>query len=619
MSTPISCPSCGAENDPHASSCGQCARDLYALTNGTILSGRYEILEAAGRGGMGLVYKARDRELEETVAVKVLRGEKIAGEDTAGRFRAEIKLARKVRHPNVCAIHEYGQHGHLRFIAMEYVEGVDLRRVLRERGAFPPEEAYDVAIQIADGLQGIHDVGVIHRDLKPPNIMRDPRGLVRLMDFGIAKRLEAESAGPATITGQILGTPEYMSPEQAQGEKVDGRSDIYALGVVMFEMFTGELPFKADTPLATLMQHINTPPPLEGPRARRIPLPLIGVLKKALAKKRDDRFGTAGELAAALRKARAASFPELATKPVPGAALAQGEGRPRRSPVPREAPKPGSPSVAAPATDRSSLAGILIGAVIALLVVAAASAWLLFSSLSAKRATGGALREPSATTSLVPTPEAAVSAVPAPTPEPAIAANQSQASPEPTTKRNAAPTPQPRPSSPPPVTARPVIVRETTAAPAPTLAVAPTASPSPVATGPATLVITSSAPGTLTIDGDPRGRTPLTISLEAGTHSVVLSSDDGRMIQEQVTLAAGERVERVLRFPGFGGLSVTSTVWVNVSVDDGPARATPTRFDRLPVGRHVLRAFREGYDEQRIEVEIREGEVTRLNVELKQR
>jgi hypothetical protein len=195
----------------------------------------------------------------------------------------------------------------MRYISMEYVEGSDLRQLARELGGFlPANEAFEAAIQSADGLQAIHDVGIIHRDLKASNIMRDPRGLVRLMDFGIAKIEGADRSGSGlTSAGQIMGTPEYISPEQCLGDKIDHRSDIYALGIVIYETFTGQVPFRGDTPVATLFKHIQDPVPFEGPVAGRIPLPAVPVLRKALAKNRADRHASAAEMAEDLRRSYA--------------------------------------------------------------------------------------------------------------------------------------------------------------------------------------------------------------------------------------------------------------------------------------------------------------------------
>ncbi len=302
------CPSCQAENDRAAQACGACGRALAApptLGTGSVVAARYEILSSLGAGGMGMVFKAHDRALDETVAIKIVRGA-ASDPDMAARFRSEVKLAWKVRHRNVCGIHEYGEDGDLLYISMELVQGRDLKHILQEKGAFVWEEAYDIASQVVDGLQAIHEAEVIHRDLKAANIMRDPRGVVRLMDFGIAKVWGDDRGAGITVTGQVVGSPEYMSPEQVRGRRIDYRSDIYAFGILLFEIFTGRVPFRAATPVATMLLHLEQPPPLEGPAARQIPVALLPVLKKALAKEPAERYATCRELALALREARAA-------------------------------------------------------------------------------------------------------------------------------------------------------------------------------------------------------------------------------------------------------------------------------------------------------------------------
>ncbi|HXB55494.1 MAG TPA: protein kinase [Vicinamibacteria bacterium] len=269
-----------------------------------LLASRYKVLSPLGKGGMGMVYKAHDVELDEIVAIKVLRPEAATSPGLTKRFRSEIKLARRVSHPNVCRIHEFGKEGPLSYIVMEYVDGVDFKRILRERGRLPPSEAYTVALQIADALHAIHTEGIIHRDLKTPNVMRNTRGIVKLMDFGIAKSFESGATG-ATATGDVVGTPEYMSPEQAQGGRVDGRSDVYALGIVTFELFTADVPFRSDTPLATLLKQIHDAPPLD--ERSELPRAVLPVLRKALAKAPQERFQNAREFGEALRRAEGQS------------------------------------------------------------------------------------------------------------------------------------------------------------------------------------------------------------------------------------------------------------------------------------------------------------------------
>jgi serine/threonine protein kinase len=211
---PMICTRCGSGNDDSAENCLSCGQLLAVpIVRGKLIAARYEILDHVGRGGMGVVYMAHDRVLDETIALKVVRADISQDPEMSRRFRSEIRLARRVRHRNVGGIHEYGEDGRIHFIAMEFIEGIDLKRILRQsRVGLPSEEAFEVAIQVAEGLQAIHEAGIIHRDLKTPKIMSDVKGRIRLMDFGIAKELDAES--DHTATGVIVGTPEYMSPEQ---------------------------------------------------------------------------------------------------------------------------------------------------------------------------------------------------------------------------------------------------------------------------------------------------------------------------------------------------------------------------------------------------------------------
>lgn len=302
------CLGCLHDNHPAAAVCFNCGKPLWMLTRGSFVGGRYEVLSVLGHGGMGIVYKAQDRILDEPIALKVLRPEVAPTEELAIRFHSEIKLARRVRHRNVCAIHEYGEEGPLRYIAMEFVGGTNLRELVRTLGPLAPEEAYDVALQVLDGLGAVHDLGIIHRDLKAANIMRDDQGVIRLMDFGLASVRRASEA-PATMTINLSGTPEYMSPEQVRGEHGDFQSDIYALGIILFEILTGELPFRGTCLLATMQKQLSEPPPLEGPRAALLPAPLVPVLRKALAKDPLERYATTRGMVKALRLARGTGVP----------------------------------------------------------------------------------------------------------------------------------------------------------------------------------------------------------------------------------------------------------------------------------------------------------------------
>ena len=223
------------------------------LRIGDVLAGRYEILELLGEGGMGAVYKAQDRELNRQVALKVIRPELAANPGILIRFKQELLLAHQVTHKNVIRIYDLGESGGVKFITMEFVQGVDLRSLLLAHGKFSPEEAAKMIRQVCLALEAAHGVGVIHRDLKPQNIMRDAHDRILVMDFGLARSF-APDAGGLTETGVLVGTMEYMSPEQAMGMPLDQRSDIFALGLIFFELLTAKSPYKAETALASLLK-----------------------------------------------------------------------------------------------------------------------------------------------------------------------------------------------------------------------------------------------------------------------------------------------------------------------------------------------------------------------------
>jgi len=221
------------------------------LQPGHLLGGRYEILELLGQGGMGAVYKARDREVGREVALKLIRPELVGDPDVLQRFKQELILARQVTHKNVIRIFDLGEAEGAKFISMEYIDGRDLKSIRAERGKFPPEEAAEIIEQVCRALDAAHAEGVIHRDLKPQNIMADNHGRVVVMDFGIAHSRELPGL---TQTGVLVGTPEYMSPEQAKGDEIDSRSDLFSLGVIFYEMLTGKSPYEATNSVATLLK-----------------------------------------------------------------------------------------------------------------------------------------------------------------------------------------------------------------------------------------------------------------------------------------------------------------------------------------------------------------------------
>jgi len=261
------------------------------------LEDRYEILGEAGRGGMGIVYRARDRETGELVALKVLKPEIASDAAVVERFKNELRLARKITHKNVCRIHEFNRAADgSAYISMEFVDGDSLRHILNRFGAMGIRSGIRIAQQICAGLGEAHAQGVVHRDLKPENVMLDREGNVKVMDFGIARSLEA---GTTSTTG-MMGTPAYMAPEQAEGKKVDNRSDIYALGLVLYETFTGAVAFTGDTPMAVALKHIHEIPPAPREVEPTLPVHIEKAILKCLEKNPAKRFQSVDEVEAAL-------------------------------------------------------------------------------------------------------------------------------------------------------------------------------------------------------------------------------------------------------------------------------------------------------------------------------
>jgi HAMP domain-containing protein len=272
------------------------------LAPGHLFASRYEILSCLGQGGMGTVFRARDRELDEEVALKVLNPPGDPTVSLGEAIRHEIKLARLITHANVVRVHDFGEAQGRSFLTMEYVAGTTLRELLAQRGAFDLAPGLQIAKQLCRGLSAVHRAGIIHRDLKPRNVMVMWSGVAKLMDFGVARARTTQS--PVGYWASVGGTPHYMSPEQARGAELDERSDVYALGVVMFELFTGGVPFSADTEADLLCMHLTQPPP--DPRRLRVNLPpsLGESILACLAKSRLERPATAAELERQLMRVR---------------------------------------------------------------------------------------------------------------------------------------------------------------------------------------------------------------------------------------------------------------------------------------------------------------------------
>jgi len=263
------------------------------LTTGATFANRYQIIEELGKGGMGRVYKALDKEVNAKIALKLIKPEIASDKETIQRFRNELKTARDISHKNVCRMYDLNREEESYYITMEYVSGEDLKSFIRRSGQLSMSTAVKIAKQICDGLSEAHKLGVVHRDLKPQNIMIDNEGNVRIMDFGIVRSLSGKGI---TGAGVMIGTPEYMSPEQAEGKEVDQRSDIYSLGIILYEMVTGKVPFEGDTPFAIGMKHKSEIPQAPKQINAQIPEGLQKIILKCLEKDKKLRYQSCEEL-----------------------------------------------------------------------------------------------------------------------------------------------------------------------------------------------------------------------------------------------------------------------------------------------------------------------------------
>jgi protein kinase-like protein/TonB-like protein/zinc ribbon protein/PEGA domain-containing protein len=335
------CSRCGTQNDDTSKFCRTCGLDLTPTTpTGAVrdeppdlteielvrnqLKDEYEILEELGRGGMAIVFKAREKQLERDVAIKVLPFSLAFDKEFVERFQREARTSAKLEHPGIIPIYRVGKSGRVIYFVMKFLRGKPLSAVLAARGTLPPGEIRQVLVQVTRALAYAHKSGIVHRDIKPDNIMFDEHGQAVVTDFGIAK---AASGGKLTGTGMSIGTPHYMSPEQARAQSLDGRSDVYSLGVVAYQCLTGRVPFDGDDSFAIgykhIMEEIPTPP-LETYDQRT----LFEIIKKMMAKSPDDRFQSAEELAQALEagggfaavglaSAPTKAMPSMPTTPLP--------------------------------------------------------------------------------------------------------------------------------------------------------------------------------------------------------------------------------------------------------------------------------------------------------------
>lgn len=311
----MKCAKCNSENPDTQQFCGGCGARLSEsdkfspsftktlegprdeLTTGSTFAARYQIIDELGKGGMGKVYRVLDTKLNEEVALKLLKPEISSDKKTVERFRNELKLSRRIIHKNIARMFDLNEENGIHYITLEYVRGEDLKRLIRKIGQLGAEQAVPIARQICEGLGEAHRLGIVHRDLKPQNVMVDEDGNARIMDFGIARSLEAKGI---TGAGVMIGTPEYMSPEQVEGKEVDQRSDIYSLGIILYEMITGKVPFEGDTPFTIGMKHKGETPRDPRELNAQIPVNLSRVILTCLEKEKANRYQSADDVRSAL-------------------------------------------------------------------------------------------------------------------------------------------------------------------------------------------------------------------------------------------------------------------------------------------------------------------------------
>jgi eukaryotic-like serine/threonine-protein kinase len=334
-----------------------------AVHVGELIVGRYELEELVGEGGMSSVYRAHDTVLERRVAIKVLHEHFSRDPEYVERFRREARAIARLAHPNVVTVIDRGEWEGRQFIVFEHVAGENLKAVISREGPLPVDRALELACQIARALAFAHELGIVHRDVKPHNVLLDGSGTAKVTDFGIARALDSDDA--LTATGTVLGTGQYLSPEQANGERGDERSDQYSLGVVTFELLTGTAPYSGDNLMAVAMRHVRDPVPSVRTLRPDLPERVDAVIARAMAKRPEDRFDSMGELAVALESCRE-SEDGREERPDEDTGV-MGPPRPAAAAPPTQAlPAPPATTVAAPRRSGLRVAAILLVAAVVL-------------------------------------------------------------------------------------------------------------------------------------------------------------------------------------------------------------------------------------------------------------
>jgi serine/threonine protein kinase len=576
---------------------------------GLTIEGKYRLDSRIGQGGMATVYRATRLLIGDTVAVKILHADQLRDPQAPERFRREAQAAARLKHPNAVTIYDFGVSDEgVVYLAMELVEGQSLRRLVKEQGPLVPSAASEIIGQVCAALDEAHAQKIVHRDIKPDNIIisTSTSGLrVKVLDFGIARIRDMSSLGNLTQTGSVMGTPHYMSPEQCLGEELDGRSDIYALGIVLYEMLAGVVPFNSPTSMAVVVQHVNTTPaPLRILNVSISPA-VEAVVMHALEKRREARPQSAGALAEELTMAVNGTL-SVVPAIVGMAPQTAGSGlmptiqmstpwstnavTPGQVPA---LPSSGSHAIPGPARKGSPI-WLLASAAVLLVGTAVGVTWWLMSGASE----GGGISTPvtalGADPSLATVPTANS---PAPTPPPVVPTGEATLVPV------AVPVAAPAPPS------------STTAAPAVT---------GTAAASPGSITIRALAGSAVQIDGTDAGIVrpdgTLTVArLMPGRHMVAVGRDGYRRDQRTITVSPG-RTDIVdialVQLPGT--LSATANVGGGTFQVDGVATRYTDQIANLelPVGRHKVTVSKDGYKPATSEIDVRAGENARLALRL---
>jgi serine/threonine-protein kinase len=591
--------------------------------------GRYNIAAELGKGAMGVVYKATDPNIGRTVAIKTTRldAHGIDAKNLLQRFKNEARSAGTLNHPNIVTIYDAGEQDGVFYIAMEYIEGETLHALLSQHRSLPVERVIEIVRQVCAGLDYAHAHGVIHRDVKPANIMLAASGSVKVMDFGIAK-----AGGTMTATGQVLGTPNYMSPEQVKGKPVDGRSDLFSVGVLLYEMLTGEKPFDGQN-ITTIIYKIVSENPIP-PRELDVTIHpgLSAVVTKALAKAPEERYQTGAALVADLENYKSFGSEAGATQVLSTAALGAAGDRTVVTPAPAPA-GPSAPDAVAtaavaarastPATPAAAMPhapapakpptrtmpgkglnpGVLAGIVV-LLLIAAIAGWRVHRRHQQQAQESAATQAPPAVQEPAPQPPpppaAETATTPAETPTPATTA-----APEPPLQ---APTPRAASKSKAKAAAVP---------PAPVPQPSPV-SPEALSTG--TVHVTSTPPGaSVTIDGSGSFVTPFdSPPLKAGTHSFIVSKLGWSTVQRKFDVVAGKATSLDVSLAVSGAVVEVQSdpPGAAILLDEQPTnKFTPARL-AVPQGEHKIRLRMEGYKDENTVIQLAEGQTFSLSPKL---